>query len=78
MTNQFDRIGFAERFREIVNTNDLSIKQVAGRANIYRSAIYRFMNAESLPAAETLAKICMIYNVSANYLLFGKEHKHDK
>lgn len=47
----------------------LTLQQVADRLNTTHATISRYENEKNKPDPETLAALCKLYNVSANYIL---------
>lgn len=50
-------------------------KEFAKRVGIGRTTLYTYLNGESSPHATTLARMCSILGVSADYLLFGRRER---
>lgn len=62
-----------KRARERVNKTQ---KEVCNEAGIPKEqTLSAYENAVNSPPLDTLKKLCTIYNVSADYLLFGEEHR---
>ena len=43
--------------------------EIAKAINVHPSAITQYLNGRSAPALDTLAKLCVLLDVSADYLL---------
>lgn len=65
--------GFGERLREAIYKSGYSTTQLEKLCNVNHSNISQYMSEEMAPTAWTLASLCKVLNVSADYLLFGKE-----
>ena len=60
---------FSERIAEVINASKLSQKEIAEKLNISESNISNWKNGLNLPNVETLYKLCVILEESADYLL---------
>ena len=65
--------GFPERMEELYINTGLTQVEFARRAGFNRKAIREYMDGTGSPSMLTIMRICAAYNVSADYLLFGKE-----
>lgn len=65
--------GFGERLREAIYGSGYSTNQLEKLCNVNHSNISRYMTEDMAPSAWTLASLCKVLKVSADYLLFGKE-----
>lgn len=67
--------GFAKRLREVINRSGETIKETARRCDMSRPALAKYLDPKNptLPGAYNLSTLCQVLNVSADYLLFGKE-----
>lgn len=43
-----------------------------------RKAVLSWLNGDTLPNATALGRMCKVFHVSADYLLFGKEEKNEQ
>lgn len=64
--------GFTERLREAWTTSGLTQGEAARRIGTERKTFCSYINARSMPDALRFAHLCAVFNVSADYLLFGK------
>lgn len=64
--------GLEERLEDIQIKSGLSQVEFARRACINRKTLRECMDGRSSPSVQSLAHICAAHNVSADYLLFGK------
>ena len=60
---------FAKRLKEIRVENELTQKQLAELLQTTDDSIYSWEKGRSQPSIETLRKICVTLNVSADYLI---------
>lgn len=63
--------GFTARLRDAWEESELSQGQVAAVCGVNRKAICAYVNGVSVPDATTLGKMCKLFKVSADWLLFG-------
>ena len=59
---------FAQRFKEILENNDISPKRLAANLNISHSSIYLFLHT-SYPSIKNAVKLANYFNCTLNYLL---------
>ncbi len=60
---------FTERFNEVLQGSKITQVQLAEKLEISRQAITNLKIGTSLPSLELLYKICMVLDISADYLL---------
>lgn len=65
--------GFGERLREAIYKSGYSTTRLERLTTINHSNIISYMREDMAPSAWTLASLCKVLKVSADYLLFGKE-----
>lgn len=70
--------GFTERLRESWTASGLTQGEIAQRIGTERKAFCSYINARSMPDALRLARLCAVFNVSADYLLFGRGADADR
>lgn len=70
--------GFPERLRESWTASGLTQGEIAQRIGTKRKAFCSYINARSMPDALRLACLCAVFNVSADYLLFGRGSDADR
>ena len=63
--------GMSERLKGCIEKSGLGIKETARRLGVSRSTLYRWLDEIAPPNVTELAKICKMFNVSADYLIFG-------
>ena len=61
------------RIKEIRIQNNLNKKSFAESIDVSPSAITHIEDGSKIPSTETIMKICQKYNISADYILFGKQ-----
>lgn len=72
-----DLIAFGERLKEMYEEKGAGIKQLADAANVHRSAAYRYIKGENLPALDTVSKIADYFDCSLDFLV-GTENENYK
>lgn len=65
--------GFADRLRYAFYKSGWSIEDMKERTGISRSNFNSYLSGDMLPAIKNLTKICLVLNVSADYLIFGRD-----
>lgn len=58
-----------QRLRECITQSNLSQKEIAEMAGISAQTISKYMRQDIFPALDTLAKLCKILDVKADYIL---------
>ena len=72
-TKHYPPEGFTERLRDLWIMSGLTQGQIAQRIGYERKVVHAWIYGDHTPNVTALAKICYIFGVSADYLLFGKE-----
>jgi len=70
---QYQPEEFSTRLHEAYIKSGLEITEISKRTKIARSSVYGYMYYGVTPNITALAKLSTLLNVSADYLLFGKE-----
>lgn len=65
--------GFSARLYESYIKSGLEITEISKRTKMARSSVYGYMYYGITPNITALAKLCVVLNIDADYLLFGKE-----
>ena len=63
-----------ERIRQLRSEKGMSQEQLAEALHISRQAISKWETGESIPDTERVMLLCRVLDISADYLLFGKEN----
>lgn len=58
-----------ERIAEAIKNSGLTQTEIARRLNIKQSNISHYIKGDKLPALDTLANLCKLLDVDANYIL---------
>ena len=66
--NNFSEI-FSERLFELVDGSELSLDEIADKICVSTNVLQRYMRGISRPNVHVLRKICVLFHVSADYLL---------
>lgn len=64
---------FSKRLYDTYIKSGLEVSAIAKRTGLSRSSVYGYMYYGITPHINALAKLCKVLNVSADYLLFGKD-----
>lgn len=57
------------RLRESIKNATLTQKEIAKAVNVSPQTISKYMKLDIFPALDTLAKLCKLLDVSADYIL---------
>lgn len=71
--NNYPPEGFTERLKDSWLKSGMSQKQVALKIGCDRKSIFNWMEGINIPDIRKLYYLCRLFNVSADYLLFGEE-----
>ncbi len=66
--------GFTDRLLLAIGKKDIYITELARLIGMHRSTIYSWMTGVSSPDAASLAAICRVLDVSADWLIFGENN----
>ena len=64
--------GFQERLKKAVYDSGLSLNEIERRSGVAHSSLSSYMTKDYSPTVFSLARLCIVLKVSADYLLFGK------
>jgi len=65
-------IDISARLRHLMDSNNLTIAELATKADVSKSAMEKYLAGPSSPRGTAIAAICTSFDVSADWLLFGK------
>lgn len=65
--------GLAQRLKILCLKSGLTQTQIGAHVGTNRTTIYRWTEGTRTPDITSLARLCKLFGVSADYLLFGKE-----
>ncbi len=63
-----------KRLRECINESPLTQKEIAKAIGVSAQTVSKYMKKDIFPALDTLAKLCSLLDVSADYILGIKEY----
>ena len=66
--------GYLQRLNDAYFSSGFGPTKLASLIGMERKVIYRYLNGDTTPDALTLARLCVALNISADWLLFGKEN----
>ncbi len=58
-----------ERLIQEIKVSGMTYTDIANKLNISRSSISHFVRGDILPALDTLANLCNLLDIDANYVL---------
>lgn len=64
-----DKCKFKERFKEVLYYNEVNQSELAKRINVSKQCVSDYKSGKSVPSLDTLYEICLVLDVSADYLL---------
>lgn len=67
--------GFPKRLYDAWLASGMTQIEAARKIGYERKMISHWIHGDSVPNALALARLCRLFGVSADYLLFGKEEK---
>lgn len=71
-----DIVTIQNRIVETIKTSGISQTQLAKNLNVSQSCISHYISKDILPALDTLAKLCIVCDVSPEYILcFNEKEK---
>ena len=62
-----------ERLRESIKQSSLQQKEIAKAIGVSAQTVSKYMKKDIFPALDTLAKLCLLIDVSADYILGIKD-----
>jgi len=66
-------INIQKRLRESIEQSDLSQKVIAEKIGVSAQTVSKYMTCDIFPTLDTLAKLCAVLDVSADYILGIKD-----
>lgn len=76
-TKHYQPEGFRERLRDLWLESGLTQAEVARQIGWERKSVNGWIYGDHVPDILAFARLCELFHVSADYLLFGKEKKHE-
>lgn len=58
-----------ERLTESIKNSGLTQTEIARRLNISQPAVGKYLSGRAMPALDTLANLCKVLDIDANYIL---------
>lgn len=65
-------VGFADRLNQAISEKGISKKKIGELIGCDRRSVYEWCWGDTMPNSLSLARMCKVLNVSADYLLFGE------
>ena len=72
---EYDKTGVGMRMELLRSKAKSTREKVAEDLDISKDSLYAYEKGKSIMSAEVLAKVCILYNTSMEYLLNGCEPK---
>lgn len=66
-------VGLAERLNTLYSGSGMTQEQIAQQIGTDRKTVCRWIRGEYAPDTAAIIRLCKLFDVSADYLLFGKE-----
>lgn len=66
--------GYLERLNKAYVSSGFGATEIGKLIGRNRKAIYGYLHGDTTPDALTLARLCVALNISADWLLFGKDN----
>lgn len=66
-------MSIADRLKKLRINKNLNLKELAEILNLSDSGISKYENDKANPTANVIINYCNYFNVSSDYILFGKE-----
>lgn len=63
------------RLLRLRNARGISLRQLEEMSGINKSTLHKWETDKSLPTRDGLAKLAQLYNVTAAWLMFGRENE---
>lgn len=73
MRDNYSPEGLAERLNKLCSESELTQDQIAQRVGVKRTSLHRWREGARTPSILMVARLCKLFGVSADYLLFGKD-----
>lgn len=67
-----------ERLRIVLIDTDLSQAAFGDKAGLSASAMSNYLKGSTYPSTQVIASICEAYDISADWLIFGRGEKYLK
>ena len=75
----YNLVGFRQNLREELDFQDLTVKELAAKAEVAKGALEMYLGArESMPPADTAVRIAKALGVTVEYLVNGEDAGRSK
>ena len=74
---EYDKTGVGIRLEMLRKKANSSREKAAEDLDISKDSLYAYEKGKSIMSAEVLAKVCILYNTSMDYLLNGCESENN-
>lgn len=66
---ELDLQNIQKRLRSAIKESGIQQKEIAKQIGVSAQTVSKYMKADIFPALDTLAKLCVVIDVSADYIL---------
>ena len=66
---ELDLQNIQKRLRTAIKESGIQQKEIAKQIGVSAQTVSKYMKADIFPALDTLAKLCVVIDVSADYIL---------
>lgn len=66
---ELDLQNIQKRLRTAIKESGIQQKEIAEQIGVSAQTVSKYMKADIFPALDTLAKLCVVIDVSADYIL---------
>ena len=74
-TFEFDSVGFGQRLWTLRQGRGLSVRELARELGCSKACVWQWEYGRRSPHAEYLCRMSKFFNVSIDYLCFGREYE---
>ena len=74
---EYDKTGVGKRMELLRSKAKSTREKVSEDIDISKDSLYAYEKGKSIMSAEVMAKVCILYNTSMEYLLTGCEPKYN-
>lgn len=70
---KYTKYDFCKRLKDCIFDHGYSLPEFADKYNYSRTTVYAWTRGDRVPTLYCLSRLCKQLNVTADYLMFGKE-----
>ncbi len=72
--NNSELINIQKRLREAISQSGIDQKVIADKIGVSAQTVSKYMTRDVFPALDTLAKLCVLLDISSDYILGIKDY----